>query len=694
MGGTKEYWNERYRAKRGAGTGSYGPLAEYKAEVVNSFARDHGAESAVDLGCGDGFQSSLFRFRKYAGLDLSEEAIRLCNSAFQDDTSKTFGLYSPGGTAVPGAEIALSLDSIFCMPEDDLFERHMRDLFGAAERFAVVYSTNVDAEAGTGPAAHTRSRRFTGWVTANLPGWKLAGFLPNRFPARPDQDNGMRSSCDFYFYSKNGSLKPRYAVFDPRGLKERGSVSAEECERLKKLASESLSQGRPDEAIGHIEGIIAFQLDSGGVEARTLANYGAALTAARKLPEAAQAYRAALCLSPGDREARARLARLHLSEREWESLKDFPDELISLLEGGGAAAAMIPEISDNLPKMLENQKYKALAGRFAPAGNGGKGMAPSAARTVVPTEWENRHSPSCVLPLFAKGMAQPDFRFRLKGLLDGLDEADRAKICRIVHNLQKLASKTPDPASVFNPEEAEKICSTLDYIKYRTVKLAEDMYCFNGYFLPVPHFGPDIFVNRFGMGLLERPERLRDKDIIDVGGYCGDSAIILAEATDRKVHVFEPVPPHQDMVRNTLRFNGVENCELVPLALGERSKDSVIYFFGSGSSLSKFDKETERQLTQIKVKVIPLDEYVAENRLEVGFIKVDIEGYEQQFLEGARKTISEQRPAMSISIYHNFDDFFSIKTIIEGWGLGYRFRIAKTSDANVVVETALVCEAL
>jgi FkbM family methyltransferase len=44
------------------------------------------------------------------------------------------------------------------------------------------------------------------------------------------------------------------------------------------------------------------------------------------------------------------------------------------------------------------------------------------------------------------------------------------------------------------------------------------------------------------------------------------------------------------------------------------------------------------------VKVDTLDNYVTRHNLQVGLIKVDIEGYEQKFLAGAVNTIKKQKP--------------------------------------------------
>lgn len=46
------------------------------------------------------------------------------------------------------------------------------------------------------------------------------------------------------------------------------------------------------------------------------------------------------------------------------------------------------------------------------------------------------------------------------------------------------------------------------------------------------------------------------------------------------------------------------------------------------------------------MNVLSLDAFVEQNHLDVGLIKVDIEGFEQSFLQGAERTIKSQRPSL------------------------------------------------
>ena len=91
------------------------------------------------------------------------------------------------------------------------------------------------------------------------------------------------------------------------------------------------------------------------------------------------------------------------------------------------------------------------------------------------------------------------------------------------------------------------------------------------------------------------------------------------------------------------------------------------------------------------IEATTLDDFVRKNNIEVGLIKVDIEGYEQHFLKGAEQTIKTQKPALLISIYHNIDDYLHIKPMIESWNLGYKFKIRKPEE-SLFLETLLIAE--
>ena len=195
--GSKKYWENRYKRGGNSGAGSYGKLAEFKAEVINDFIKEKGISTAIEFGCGDGYQLSLFKIPRYIGLDVSRTAIKLCIERFKEDKSKSFFLYDPecflDNLHVFKTELALSLDVIFHLVEDHIFEAYMNHLFSAAEKYVIIYSSNTDENPWYAPP-HCRHRKFTDWVEKNKPEWRLIKVIKNRYP--------NESLSDFYIYER------------------------------------------------------------------------------------------------------------------------------------------------------------------------------------------------------------------------------------------------------------------------------------------------------------------------------------------------------------------------------------------------------------------------------------------------------------------------------------------------------------
>ncbi len=195
--GSESYWKNRYETGGNSGDGSFNRLAEFKAEILNAFVAEHGITSVIEFGCGDGNQIRLTNFKKYTGFDISPDAISRCLSHFSKDKTKTFKMMEEyrGETA----ELALSLDVIYHLIEDNIFMNYMSVLFSAAEKFVVIYSSDTD-ENPEGTAKHIRHRKFTKWLKSNQTEWRLMSHIPNKYPYSGDTKTG--SFADFYIYSK------------------------------------------------------------------------------------------------------------------------------------------------------------------------------------------------------------------------------------------------------------------------------------------------------------------------------------------------------------------------------------------------------------------------------------------------------------------------------------------------------------
>ncbi|MFT4672061.1 MAG: hypothetical protein ACI9LY_002934 [Arenicella sp.] len=194
---SSNYWDSRYLNGGTSGAGSYAHLAEFKANVLNLFVADKKVETVIEFGFGDGNQLTLADYPDYIGYDVSQKAVEVCGERFMCDINKSFRLVSEwqGETA----ELVLSLDVIYHLIEDFVFEKYMNDLFAASSKYVVIYASNSDDNKDN-QAMHVRHREFTRWVAEKAPEWSLQEQMPNQYPIEKYGDKG--SFAGFYFYEK------------------------------------------------------------------------------------------------------------------------------------------------------------------------------------------------------------------------------------------------------------------------------------------------------------------------------------------------------------------------------------------------------------------------------------------------------------------------------------------------------------
>jgi FkbM family methyltransferase len=148
----------------------------------------------------------------------------------------------------------------------------------------------------------------------------------------------------------------------------------------------------------------------------------------------------------------------------------------------------------------------------------------------------------------------------------------------------------------------------------------------------------------------------RDRLALDVGANRGQLTPFLLRYSSA-VHCFEPIPALCDHLR--YRFRGcrvsVENCALgnvtgtlplhIPILKGLRidTRSSLVKTFSDDVVRGERIESVERVLVPVR----RLDDLRLRN---VGFIKIDVEGYESEVLEGARETIDACHPNFLVEI--------------------------------------------
>ena len=137
----------------------------------------------------------MAKYPSYIGFDVAQTAVSICEDLFVNDNTKSFK--NTADYKGERADLTLSLDVIYHLIEDNIFDSYMAQLFNSADRYVIVYSSNYDDAQSVD---HVKHRQFTKWVEANKPDWKLSEKIDNKYPYTGNNKTGSRA--DFFIYKK------------------------------------------------------------------------------------------------------------------------------------------------------------------------------------------------------------------------------------------------------------------------------------------------------------------------------------------------------------------------------------------------------------------------------------------------------------------------------------------------------------
>lgn len=239
----------------------------------------------------------------------------------------------------------------------------------------------------------------------------------------------------------------------------------------------------------------------------------------------------------------------------------------------------------------------------------------------------------------------------IEKMFEGLDEKSIDCAKRFMHRQINLPYESflIYPKYFYTPEEHEEYKKLFPEYKKSCRKFGFSM----------EKVGPESLYYHHGLRFAPDyvKENIKGKLFADVGGYLGDSTLIFQEYSPEKIIIFEPLKDCREKLVNFLNKNSVDDSlyEVQPYALSD-----------SSASVDGMECKT-------------LDELFSDNKTPYGVLKADIEGMGLHFLKGAKNTILRDRPLLSLSIYHNEDEFAGIYQTLKEWDLNYHFEIKSFS---------------
>lgn len=292
-----------------------------------------------------------------------------------------------------------------------------------------------------------------------------------------------------------------------------------------------------------------------------------------------------------------------------------------------------------------------------------------------------------------------DYLDKYKKLVHNLDDISINTINKILSRHKIVMNRADEEIDLFSVEEQSIINKQRTDFYSNILEIIPGVFACGKYLLSTPNAGlgfieTTAFNDFSGLKKLRNIDKIRSKAILDIGAFIGDTSIVFSQFTDDIVYAFEPGIENFEALKKTISLNSIKNIVPVWAGVGaENSTGKISTALSMGAVLQSNDCEDQNNaLTE--VPIISIDNYVEENNVQVGLIKVDIEGYEIEFLKGAEKTIKNQRPALLLSMYHSASDFFELKPLIESWNLGYTFQVHKEINEHIHYDTMLIAEIL
>lgn len=140
---------------------------------------------------------------------------------------------------------------------------------------------------------------------------------------------------------------------------------------------------------------------------------------------------------------------------------------------------------------------------------------------------------------------------------------------------------------------------------------------------------------------------------VDVGANCGLYSILAALWNPQiKVVAFEPFPPIFEYLKKNVSLNDLDNrvvCER--LALSSQSGIDVFHIPQSDrgepectGTLARNSWQVRQGSPCVQVETVRFDDYERSHPMRVDLMKIDVEDFEADVLEGMHETIERDRP--------------------------------------------------
>jgi FkbM family methyltransferase len=165
----------------------------------------------------------------------------------------------------------------------------------------------------------------------------------------------------------------------------------------------------------------------------------------------------------------------------------------------------------------------------------------------------------------------------------------------------------------------------------------------------------DLHIKEFMLGQTKQ-FLTKDSIVLDIGAAAGIYSTYWASLV-KEVHAFEPIPI---TFRQTIKLEKkFDNVKTYNLAISSKNEFRKMYVDINRLSNNSFTKQVEGSDFFVETRTI--DSF---NFKTINFIKIDVEGFEREVINGAIQAIKSFKPILMIEIYPKFATY-NIKNLFD-----------------------------
>lgn len=172
---------------------------------------------------------------------------------------------------------------------------------------------------------------------------------------------------------------------------------------------------------------------------------------------------------------------------------------------------------------------------------------------------------------------------------------------------------------------------------------------------------------------------------VDCGAYTGDTIeqyVKIKDGCYQKIIAFEPDKNNfkkmQERVAQLTDAGKIKegSVQLNPFGVGDKSESGLFERYENNNGVGSKFVSTASDMTD-ECRIVSLDDFLEE---KYTFLKADVEGYEYKMLLGAQKGIQKYTPLLTICLYHNAVDLYSIPLLIKKMVPEYKLAVRHHFD--------------